>query len=171
MVREFSGVFYGWRVVAATFVLAVFGLGMGFHGPPIFLHVVHESRGWSLTLVSTAVTAHFLVGALVAANLPALYGRFGIPGVTKVGAILLGLGVFGWATATAPWHLFAATVLSGAGWVTMGVAAVNAIVSPWFVRARPAALAVAYPRRSAGGAALAARRALHGFLPASELRG
>jgi hypothetical protein len=144
--------FYGWRVVAATFVLAVFGLGMGFHGPPIFLHVVHENQGWSLSLVSTAVTAHFLVGALVAANLPALYGRFGIRTVTKVGAIRLGLGVLGWATAASQWQLFAATLLSGAGWVTMGVAAVNAIVSPWFIRGRPAALAVAYNGVNVGGA-------------------
>jgi hypothetical protein len=26
--------FYGWRVAGGAFVLAVFGLGMGFHGPP-----------------------------------------------------------------------------------------------------------------------------------------
>jgi hypothetical protein len=59
--------------------------------------------------------------------------------------------VYGWAIATAPWQLFAATFLSGAGWVTMGVAAINAIVAPWFVRARPAALAVAYNGGNIGG--------------------
>ena len=31
-----SGTFYGWRVVGAAFVLAVFGWGMGFYGPPVF---------------------------------------------------------------------------------------------------------------------------------------
>jgi MFS family permease len=143
--------FYGWRVVSAAFILAVFGLGIGFHGPPIYLHAVREARGWSLPLVSTAVTVHFLIGALIVASLPALYRRFGIPTVTKVGAISLGLGVFGWATATSQWQLFAAALLSGAGWVTMGVAAVNAIVSPWFLRARPAALAVAYNGVNIGG--------------------
>lgn len=143
--------FYGWRVVNAAFVLAVFGLGMGFHGPPIYLHAVREARGWSLALVSTAVTTHFLVGALVAANLPTLYRRFGIPAVTKVGALSLGLGVFGWAVAEVPSQLFAATVLSGAGWVTMGVAAINTIVSPWFIRNRPAALANAYNGANIGG--------------------
>ncbi|MBV8536529.1 MAG: hypothetical protein JO128_13110, partial [Alphaproteobacteria bacterium] len=34
--------FYGWRVVAATFMLAVFGWGLGFYGPPVFLHAVRE---------------------------------------------------------------------------------------------------------------------------------
>lgn len=143
--------FYGWRIVGATFVLAVFGLGVGFHGPAIYLHALHESRGWPLALVSSAVTAHFLVGAIVVANLPALYRRFGIPAVTKAGSVCLALGVFGWAIAAAPWQLFGATLLSGAGWVTMGVAAVNAIVSPWFVRGRPAALAMAYNGGNIGG--------------------
>jgi hypothetical protein len=143
--------FYGWRVVNAAFVLAVLGLGFGFYGPPIFLHAVRDARGWSLALVSTAITVHFLVGSIVTANLPALYRRFGIPMVTKAGAVSLAVGVFCWATAATPWQLFAATLLSGAGWVTMGVAAVNAIVSPWFASDRPAALAMAYNGANVGG--------------------
>jgi hypothetical protein len=94
---------------------------------------------------------HFLIGSIVTANLPALYQRFGVPMVTKAGALLLAVGVFGWSTAAVPWQLFAATLLSGAGWVTMGIAAVNAIVSPWFARDRPAALAVAYNGANVGG--------------------
>ena len=143
--------FYGWRVVGAAFTLAVFGMGMGFHGPAVYLHAIHERTGWPLALISTAVTVHFLAGAVVVANLPALYRRFGIPAVTKAGAIALAVGVFGWAVATAPWQLFGATLLSGAGWVTMGVAAINAIVAPWFISARPAALAMAYNGGNIGG--------------------
>jgi MFS family permease len=118
--------FYGWRVVSAAFVLAVFGWGLGFYGPPVYLHAVKEARGWSLALVSTAVTVHFLVGAFVVANLPRLYRRFGLPRVTKTGALALGLGIIGWAHALEPWQLFTATVLSGGGWVTCGDAARSA---------------------------------------------
>src|ERR1700694_2624788 len=143
--------YYGWRVVGAAFILAVFGLGMGFHGPALYLQRVHRRTGWPLALVSTAVTVHFLVGAVVVANLPALYRRFGVATVTKACAILLAAGVFGWAIAAAPWQLCAATLLSGAGWVTMGVAAINAIVAPWFDRDRPAALAMADNAGTIGG--------------------
>jgi hypothetical protein len=45
MHETWSKNFYGWRVVGATFVLAVFGLGMGFHGPVVYLHAVHERTG------------------------------------------------------------------------------------------------------------------------------
>ena len=83
-----SGTFYGWRVVGAAFVLAAFGWGMGFYGPPVFLSAIREARGWPLALVSTAVTVHFLVGAVVGARLPALHRRFGAAAVTKAGARL-----------------------------------------------------------------------------------
>src|SRR5215813_13956240 len=103
--------FFGWRVVAGAFVLAACGWGMGFYGPPIFLHAVQEARGFPLAIVSTAVTMHFLVGAAMVANLPALYRRFGLPAVTRAGALALAAGVLGWALATSPWQLFAATIL------------------------------------------------------------
>src|SRR5262245_46631591 len=146
-----AGTFYGWRVVAAVFILATFGWGVGFYGPPIYLHAVREARGWSLVTVSTAVTVHFLIGIVVIANLPMLYKHFGVPNVTKAGSIALAVGVAGWALAWEPWQLFVATFLRGTGWVTMGAAEVNELVAPWFVRARPAALAAAYNGSSIGG--------------------
>jgi Major Facilitator Superfamily len=146
-----SGTFYGWRVVGAAFVLAVFGWGMGFYGPPVFLSILSETRDWPLLLISTAVTVHFLIGAAVGANLPKIHRRFGIAAVTKVGAVCMAAGVFGWAISTTRWQLLIASILSGGGWGTMSAAAINAIVSPWFVRARPAALGMAYNGGSIGG--------------------
>ena len=146
-----TGRFYGWRVVHAAFVLGVFGWGVGFYGPPIFLSVIRESRGWPVVLISLAISLHFLAGAITGANLPALHHRVGAAIVTKAGALLMATGVIGWATAASPWQLFVAAGLSGAGWGTMSAAALNAIVSPWFVRARPAALAMAYNGGSVGG--------------------
>jgi hypothetical protein len=143
--------FHGWRVVAGAFVLAVFGWGVGFYGPPVYLHAVREARGWSIALISAAITVHFVTGALVVANLPTLYRRFGLPVVTKAGVLALALGVAGWALVEHPWLLFGAALLSGAGWVTMGAAAINAIIAPWFVRLRPRALAMAYNGASIGG--------------------
>jgi MFS family permease len=143
--------FYGSTVVRAAFVLAVFGWGVGFYSPSIFLHAVTARTGWSLPLVSAAVTFHFLFGALMVARLPRIHGRWGVPLTTALGACALALGMLGWAVAVQPWQLFAAALLSGAGWITMGAAGINAILSPWFVHARPMALAKAYNGASIGG--------------------
>lgn len=143
--------FFGWTVLYATFALAVFGWGVGFYGPPVFLHAVAQRTGWGVALVSGAVTLHFLCGTLVVANLPRLYRHCGVPAVTLGGAVLVALGVGGWATAAQPWQLYASALFSGMGWVTLGAAAVNALISPWFVRRRPAALGMAYNGASVGG--------------------
>lgn len=143
--------FYGWRVVGGAFVLAMFGWGLGFYGTPVYLHAVREMRGWSIELVSAAVTVHYLCGALVVAQLPKLYQRFGLPGITRAGVLVLSVGLYGWSQAEAPWQLFAATVLTGCGWVTMAAAAINALIAPWFVRQRPKALSMAYNGASVGG--------------------
>jgi hypothetical protein len=143
--------FFGVWAVRAAFLVATFGWGVGFYGPPIFLHAVVERTSWPLEFVSLAVTMHFLVGAAVVANLPRIHRRFGLPLTTALGAVVTSLGVEGWAVAHEPWQLLVAVVLSGAGWVTMGAAAINAIVAPWYSRTRPIALAKAYNGASIGG--------------------
>lgn len=143
--------FFGWHVVAATFLLATFGWGVGFYGPPVFLYAVVARTGWPVAMVSAAVTVHFLFGAGVVANLPRLYRRLGVPVVTVAGAALLALGILGWALAAQPWQLVLAALASGAGWVAMGAAAVNALIAPWFSLRRPAALGMAYNGASLGG--------------------
>jgi hypothetical protein len=149
--KKRKDIFFGWWVVSAAFIMAMFGWGIGFYGPPVFLRIVCEASDWSLGLVSTTVTIHFLSGAVTGATLPAFYRLLGAPAVTKTGAAFVAIGIFGWAIATAPWQLFAAALLSGAGWGAMSASAVNAIVSPWFVRSRPAALGMAYNGGSIGG--------------------
>src|SRR5690606_13249022 len=143
--------FFGVWVVRAAFVLAVLGWGIGFYGPPIYLAEVAQRTNWSLSLISAAVTLHFLVGALVVANLPRLYKRIGLPATTVSGAVLTGVGVVGWAAAQTPSLLFLAAVLTGAGWVTMGAVAINTIVATWYNKDRPMALSKAYNGASVGG--------------------
>ncbi len=146
--------FFGWRVVWAAFVLAGFGWGIGFYSPPVFLHAVVERTQWPLQLVSFAVTTHFLVGAVVVANLPRIYRHIAVYRIVMAGVVSLSVGVIGWALAYEPWQLFVAASLTGAGWVTMSAAGVNAVIAPWFARRRPAALALAYNGASLGGTLL-----------------
>lgn len=143
--------FHGAAVVRAAFLVAVLGWGVGFYGPPIFLHAVVSRTGWPLPQVAMAVTLHFLWGAAVVAALPRLHARWGVPRVTVAGAVALASGVAGWAQAALPWQLFAAALLSGGGWAALGAAGVHAMVAPWFVRQRPAALSRVYNGASVGG--------------------
>ncbi|MGO4321044.1 MFS transporter [Pseudomonas sp. KB_12] len=143
--------FFGKTVLACTFILAIIGWGIGFYGPPIYMQAVMERTGWPIAQVSAAVTLHFLSGTLVIANLPRLYARVGIPAITLLGSIVLGIGVNIWAHANQLWVLYTGAVCSGIGWVTLGAAAVNTLIAPWYVKERPKALGKAYNGASLGG--------------------
>ena len=140
-----------WKVVWVAFVVAVFGWGLGFYGPAVYLPTLHATRGWSIAILSTAITAHYLLSAALIAGLPEAYRRFGVGKVTIAGAILAGMGAIAWANVQQPWQLTLALMLSGAGWAATSGAALNAMVAPWFERDRPKAISMAFNGASVGG--------------------
>ncbi|HSS82625.1 MAG TPA: MFS transporter, partial [Reyranella sp.] len=141
----------GWRVVWIAFVVAVFGWGIGFYGPAVYLPALHQAHGWSISTISAAITAHYLVSAALITALPEAYRRFGVGRVTLGGAVLAGVGALAWANAHQAWQLVPALLLSGAGWSAMSGAALNAMVAPWFERDRPKAISMAFNGASVGG--------------------
>jgi MFS family permease len=140
-----------WKVVRVAFVVAVFGWGLGFYGPAVDLPTLHATRGWSIAVLSTAITVHYLLSAALIAGLPEAYRRFGVGRVTMAGAIVAGAGAVAWANVQQPWQLIPALLLSGAGWAAMSGAALNAMVAPWFDRDRPKAISLAFNGASVGG--------------------
>ena len=143
----------GRNVVWVAFVVAVFGWGVGFYGPAVYLPVLHPMHGWSISPISSAITAHYLVSAVLIANLPTAYRRFGIAPVTMAGAVFAGVGAIAWANA-------AAAVASRAGAAAERRSAGRPPAAPRsnahgvaMVRAsdRPKAISMAFNGASVGG--------------------
>lgn len=143
--------YFGWKVAWATFLVALFGWGLGFYGPSVFLQTLHAQRGWSVSTISSAITLHFLWSAAIITYLPEAYRRFGTARVAQAGIAAAALGILGWANVQAPWQLFAVALVSGAGWAAMSGATINALVAPWFDKERPKALSLAFNGASCGG--------------------
>lgn len=129
----------------------MFGAGVGYYGPSVYLQTLHSSRGWPISTISAAITTHFLLSAAVVAFLPEIHRRFGVAWSTIAGSILVAVGICGWGNARELWQLFPAASLSGAGFALIGGAAINAMVTPWFDRDRPKALSTALNGASIGG--------------------
>src|SRR4051812_395867 len=143
--------FFGWSVAWSAFTIAVLAWGTGFYGPSVFLQSLHASQGWPISQISLAVTAHFLLSAIVIAWLPDVHRRLGIARTTFVGAVATAAGLVLWSNSREPWQLFVATIPSAAGWAMTSGAALNAMVARWFDRDRPQAIALAFNGASIGG--------------------
>lgn len=146
-----KGHFFGWKVAWAAFFIAAFGAGVGLYGPSVFLSVLHTTRGWAIATISAAITAHFLLSAVIVVYLPEIHRRFELATVTMAGVASCSLGIVVWATAQHPWQLFPAALLTGAGWAATSSASINAMIARWFDRERPKALSLALNGASLGG--------------------
>jgi MFS family permease len=153
--RTVTRLYHGWLVVAAAFLIALFGWGTGFYGPGIYLMALQERHGWRIAEISSAITIYYLLGATLILFAGSLFERLGARRVVAAGAMAMACGVVLLTLIQEPWQVYAAFAVMSLGWAAMSGAAINIIVAPWFERRRGLAVSLALNGASAGGVLLA----------------
>src|SRR5262249_6889212 len=143
--------FYGWNVVGATFVMALFSFGLGFYGLSVYVAMLQRLHGWSASAVSMPVTVYYVAGALLTASAGDLYERFGPRCVLAVGSVAMAAGVAALGLVTEPWQLYPVFLVLSVGWGLMSGAAINIILAPWWERRRGLAISIAFNGATLGG--------------------
>jgi MFS family permease len=147
--------FYGWNVVGATFVMALWSFGLGFYGLSVIVAALQRLHGWSAATVSAPITVYYVAGALLTARIGGHYERFGPRVVVTVGTIAMAAGLGALGLVTRPWQLYPAFLVMSVGWGAMSGAAINIILAPWFVRRRGLAVSIAFNGATLGGVIVA----------------
>jgi predicted MFS family arabinose efflux permease len=147
--------FYGWNVVAATFVMALFSFGLGFYGLTVYVAALQRLHGWTASTVSLPVTVYYVAGALITAWIGDVYERLGPRPVVSAGAMAMALGVAALGVLTAPWQLYPVFLLMAIGWGSMSGAAINIVLAPWFERRRGLVVSLAFNGATLGGVVIA----------------
>ena len=145
-----TATFYGWRVVAACFVIAAFAWGLGLFGASVYLQAVTAAHGWAIADVAWAITLFFLVSASVQRIVGRSIDRWGPRPVLSLGTVLMGAGVALIGQSTDPWHLYPCFVLIGIGWSTLSTTGISATVAPWFERHQGRSMTLAIMGASVG---------------------
>ena len=84
--------FYGWNVVAATSVMALFSFGLGFYGLTVYVATLQRLHGWSAVAVSAPVTVYYVAGALLTMVIGDVYERLGPRLVVGGGSLAMAAG-------------------------------------------------------------------------------
>src|SRR5436189_181356 len=147
--------FYGWTVVGATFVMAMFSFGLGFYGLTVYVATLQRLHGWSASTVSAPVTVYYVAGALLTTAIGSVYERFG-PRLVVVGAsVVMAGGIMALGLVTRPWQLYPVFLVMAVGWGSVSAAGINIILAPWFERRRGLAVSVAFNGATLGGVTVA----------------
>ena len=142
--------FYGWRVVAACFVIASVTWALGLFGASVYLQAVTRAHGWAVAEVSSAITLLFLVSASVQRIVGQSIDRWGPRPVLSLGTVSLCTGVALIGQVQAPWQLYPCFALVGIGWSTLSTTGITATVAPWFERHQGRSMTLAIMGASIG---------------------
>ncbi|MBV8407582.1 MAG: MFS transporter [Alphaproteobacteria bacterium] len=144
-----------WRVVFACFVSAVFAWGFGFYAHGIYLVELRTKLGWPTGLISSVITGHYVLGALLLPRIADAIGRFGPRAVLLGGLAITGGPLLLLPSVEEPWQLAVLYALMAAGWNATSVAPIAATIGQWFDRRRGLALNLALSGATVAGLVVA----------------
>lgn len=145
----------GWRVVLACFLSAVFAWGFGFYAHGIYLVELQKARGWSTGLISSIVTGHYVLGALLLPRIAWAIGRFGPRVVFLSGLAITAISLLLLPSVNEPWQLALLYALMAPGWNATSVAPIAATIGQWFDKKRGLALNLALSGATVAGLVVA----------------
>ena len=142
--------FYGWVIVAVTFVTMAVGVNARTTFSLLFPSILDEF-GWDRGVTAGAFSFGFVVAAILSPFLGRLMDRRGPLVVMEAGSLLLAAGLILAALASEPWHFYASLgVLVGGGSIALGYSGQALFLPNWFVRRRGLAISMAYAGAGVG---------------------
>src|ERR1044072_8608096 len=136
--------FYGWIIVAVTFVTLAIGVTARTAFSLLFPPIIGEF-GWERGVTAGAFSFGFLVSGALSPLIGRLMDRHGPRAVMELGVILMGGGLLLAPLTTQPWHLYLTIgVLVGGGSVCLGYSGQSLFLPNWFVRRRGLAIGIAF---------------------------
>jgi MFS family permease len=133
----------------------VFAWGFGFYAHGIYLVELQRAHGWSTGLISSIVTGHYVLGALLLPRIAEAIGRFGPRTVFLCGLVATGGALLLLPSVTAPWQLALLYAVMAPGWNATSLAPIAATVGQWFDRKRGLALNLALSGATVAGLVVA----------------
>lgn len=133
-------IYYGWWVVAATFMVLFIGLCSAFYTVSVFLEPLQEAFRWTKTQISLGFTIAALLVGLLSPLVGLAVSRLGVKKVLTFGAIAASGGLLLLSFMTRLWQYYSLYVLIAAGIASMGLVPSQTIASHWFERKRGLAM-------------------------------
>jgi MFS family permease len=136
--------FYGWIIIAVTFVTMAIGVNARTAFSLFFPPIIDEF-GWERGVTAGAFSFGFVVSAFVSPLIGRLMDRLGPRSVMELGVALMAGGFLLAPLTTQPWHLYLTIgVLVGAGSICLGYSGQSLFLPNWFIRRRGLAIGFAF---------------------------
>ena len=127
-------IFYGWWIVAACFMVALYSAGVISYGFTAIIEPLVTEFGWSYAQISLATALRGVEVGLGAPLVGWLVDRFGARPVMIIGASIMGVGLVLLSHINSLLTFYAVYGLVSVGTTICGTTAIMAVVAKWFHR-------------------------------------
>ena len=135
--------FYGWVIVALTFIIQFLAMGSTFYVFGVLLKPLTEAFEADRFLVSLGLSAQMVVGALMGPWLGSAVAKYPIRPLMSTGILLLSLGLVIVSQATKLWHFYIGfALIASIGFALAGPLPNAALVANWFNEKRGTAMGI-----------------------------
>ena len=149
-----GGLFYGWVIVGAVFIILMVGSGLGFYNASVILSFAHDELGASLGAVSGGPATFFGISGIVGFLLARRMDKVDLRWFYLAGGALGALALYGlrWVDSILTYYLFFA--LFGVAFSLCGLVPSITLVTRWFEARRKTAISITSTGLSLGGIVL-----------------
>jgi len=144
-------IFYGWRIVAACFILLFCFGGAGFYSFSIFIKPFEEYFGWGRSQIALAGSIFLLMNGAVQPLFGRLCQKMGPRKVLIAGCLTSGVSFLLVTLTKSLWYFYLVYALLSVTLSAITFVPVSSLLSVWFERRRGTAIGLAYIGISAGG--------------------
>jgi len=148
-------VFYGYWVMAVTFICLFITAGFGMFGFSLFVKPLQAGLGWGRGEIMVGFTIFFMMVGLSSPFVGWVIDRYPAGRVIAIGALVAGLGFVLLSQTSYLWYFYLCYAVIGIGYTTMGHVSVTAVISNWFKKKRGTAIGIVSTGIGAGGLVMA----------------
>ncbi len=137
-------IFYGWVIVAITFVTMGIGVNARTAFSLFFTSIVDEFR-WERGVTAGAFSFGFVVSAAFSPLIGRMMDRYGPRVVMEFGVLMMAAGLLLAPLTTQPWHLYLTMgLMVGGGSICLSYTGQSLYLPNWFIRRRGLAMGIAF---------------------------
>ncbi|HSG90509.1 MAG TPA: MFS transporter [Pseudomonadales bacterium] len=150
-VDALRGLYYGWYVVAALFVMLTTASGLAFYNLSVYMNALVATYGFPVGAVSTAIAVFFVSSGLAGLGAARAIQDHDPRWTIALGGVLGAVALLALGSVTELWQLYVVYALFGTGHACAALVPATTLVARWFVKKRSIALSVASTGLSLGG--------------------
>lgn len=143
--------FYGWYIVAASFLLMATAMGISLNCNTLFITPISAELQFNRSQMAMNATLISICSMLVSLFSLKLFKRFGLMNLMKLSAIMISLGFLGYSFADHIGVFYLLSILIGISYALLTNITLSIILSNWFEYKRGLAIGIAFMGSALGG--------------------